>query len=340
MPNESSSHLDALLSKMKSAASPLRSTLQALHASYKTLDEGRVADYIPELAKANPDWFGISVASVDGQMVDVGDYEVPFTIQSVSKPFMFGLALEDHGREHVLSRIGVQSIGEAFNSITLDEASNRPFNPMINAGAIAAADLVKGKDFPDRVNRMLNMFGRYCGRKVYVDNSIFTSERATGHRNRAIGHLMLNFGMVSDRLDETLELYFQQCSIMVTSRDLAMMGATLANRGVNPVTGERAIAEEYVKDLLSVMHTCGMYDYAGEWAYRVGIPAKSGVGGGIVAVVPGQVGIGTFSPRLDEKGNSARGIKVFQELAGRYGLHVFEAHGRPDSLLSQLQPAR
>jgi glutaminase len=340
MADKTFSHLDALLTKMKSAASPLRETLQELHARFKTFDEGQVANYIPELAKANPDWFGISVVSVDGQMVDVGDFEIPFTIQSVSKPFMFGLALEDHGREHVLSRIGVQSIGEAFNSITLDESSNRPFNPMINAGAIAAADLVKGKDFPERVNRMLNMFGRYCGRKVFVDNSVFASERATGHRNRAIGHLMLNFGMVSDNLDETLELYFQQCSIMVTSRDLAMMGATLANRGVNPVTGERAIEEEYVKDLLSVMHTCGMYDYAGEWAYRVGIPAKSGVGGGVVAVVPGQVGIGTFSPRLDSKGNSARGLQVFKELADRYGLHVFEAKGLRDSLLSQLQPAR
>ena len=340
MPNESSSHLDALLSKMKSAASPLRGTLQELHAKYKSWDEGQVADYIPELAKANPDWFGISVVSVEGQAVDVGDWDVPFTIQSVSKPFVFGLALEDHGREHVLSRIGVQSIGEAFNSITLDESSNRPFNPMINAGAIAAADLVKGKDFPERVNRMLNMFGRYCGRKVFVDNSVFASERATGHRNRAIGHLMLNFGMVGDKLDETLELYFQQCSILVTCHDLAVMGATLANRGVNPITGERAIEEAYVKDLLSVMHTCGMYDYAGEWAYRVGIPAKSGVGGGVTAVVPGQVGIGTFSPRLDAKGNSARGLKVFQELADRYGLHVFEANGRRDSLLSQLQPAR
>ena len=253
---------------------------------------------------------------------------------------MFGLALEDHGREHVLSKIGVQPIGEAFNSITLDETSNRPFNPMINAGAIAAADLVKGKDFPDRVTRMLEMFRRYCGRRVHVDNSVFASERATGHRNRAIGHLMLNFGMVGDDLEETLELYFQQCSVMVTCRDLAVMGATLANHGVNPITGERAIAADYVKDLLSVMHTCGMYDYAGEWAYRVGIPAKSGVGGGIVAVVPGQVGIGTFSPPLDSKGNSVRGVKVFAEIADRFGLHIFAADNRHDSLLSQFEPLR
>jgi glutaminase len=332
--------LSSLLSKMKSAASPLRETLQQLHATYKEVDEGAVAMYIPELAKADPEWFGISVVSVDGRSIDVGDSTQQFTIQSVSKPFTFGLALEDFGREYVLSKIGVQPIGEAFNSITLDQASNRPFNPMINAGAIAAANLVKGKDFPDRVSRMLEMFGRYCGRKVYVDNSVFASERASGHRNRAIAHLMLNFGMVGDHLEETLDLYFQQCSVLVTCHDLAVMGATLANGGVNPITGERAIQSGYVKDLLSVMHTCGMYDYAGEWAYRVGIPAKSGVGGGIVAVVPGNAGIGVFSPRLDAKGNSVRGIRVCSDLADRFHLHIFESDREGNSLLRHFDPVR
>lgn len=340
MPDTTNSHMDALLGKMRSAASPLRETLRDLHAKYKTVDDGRVADYIPELSKADPAWFGISVVSVDGRNIDVGDSNQLFTIQSVSKPFMFGLGLEDHGRDYVLSKIGVQPIGEAFNSITLDQESNRPFNPMINAGAIAAADLVEGKDFPERVSRTLDMFGRYCGRKVNVDNTVFASERATGHRNRAIGHLMLNFGMVGDRLEETLELYFQQCSILVNCHDLAVMGATLANGGVNPLTGMRAVSEEYVKDLLSVMHTCGMYDYAGEWAYRIGIPAKSGVGGGIVAVIPGQAGIATFSPRLDAKGNSVRGIKVFEQLAQLFGLHTYEARGDKKTLLSQMAPSR
>lgn len=340
MSNDSTSHLDALLSRMKSAASPLRETLRELHASIASVQEGSVADYIPELAKSDPNWFGISVVSIDGQSIDVGDFEQQFTIQSVSKPFVFGLALEDHGREHVLSKIGVQPIGEAFNSITLDEVSNRPFNPMINAGAIAAADLVRGKDFPERVTRLLEMFGRYCGRKVFVDNSVFTSERATGHRNRAMGHLMLNFDMVSSDLEETLELYFQQCSILVNCHDLAVMGATLANGGINPLTKERALDASYVKDLLSVMHSCGMYDYAGEWAYRIGIPAKSGVGGGIVAVVPGQCGIATFSPPLDDKGNSVRGLHVFKELAARFGLHILEANDERQTMLSQFQPVR
>lgn len=333
-----SAHLDALLSKMKSAASPLRETLLELHGRFAPNLDGQVADYIPELAKAQREWFGISVVSAAGQTVDVGDYEQEFTIQSASKPFVFGLALEDHGREHVLSKIGVQPIGEAFNSITLDESSNRPFNPMINAGAIAAAAMVKGEDFPDRVRRTLTMFQRYCGREVHVDNSVFTSERATGHRNRAIAHLMLNFDMVEGNLEETLELYFQQCSVMVNCHDLAVMGATLANGGVNPITGEQAIDGDYVKDLLSVMHTCGMYDYAGEWAYRVGIPAKSGVAGGIVAVVPGQAGIATFSPPLDEKGNSVRGIQACTELATRFGLHCFEANSDRPKLLDQFSP--
>jgi glutaminase len=162
----------------------------------------------------------------------------------------------------------------------------------------------------------------------------------TGHRNRAIGHLMLNFGMVGQNLEETLELYFQQCSILMNCHDLAVMGATLANAGVNPLTGERAIEQQYVKDLLSVMHSCGMYDYAGEWAYRVGIPAKSGITGGIVAVVPGQVGIATFSPLLDAKGNSIRGIRVFEELSRRFGLHVFESGFTGPSFQDQFKRVR
>jgi glutaminase len=317
--------LDLLLAKMKSAAAPLRDVLRDIHARFATLDEGKVADYIPELAKADPRWFGISIVTAGGQVFEVGDSKQLFTIQSISKPFVYGLALEDHGVEHVLKKVGVEPTGEAFNAIVLDEASNRPFNPMVNAGAIATADLIKGKDYPERVARLLAMFSRYCGREVYVDNTVFMSERVTGHRNRAIAHLMLNFGMVESRIEESLELYFQQCSMLVNAHDLAMMGATLANGGVNPVTGQRAIEQKYVKYLLSIMHSCGMYDYAGEWAYRVGIPAKSGVGGGIVGVVPGQFGIGIFSPPLDSKGNSLRGIAVCKELSERFGLHSFES---------------
>jgi glutaminase len=317
--------IDLLIGRMKTAAAPVREILRDIHARYAGNDEGRVADYIPELATADRRWFGITIATVDGQVIEVGDSNQLFTIQSISKPFVYGLALEDHGLEHVLSHVGVEPTGEAFNAIVLDEESNRPFNPMVNAGAIATADLVAGRDFPERVKRLLAMFEAYCGRPMYIDNSVFMSERLTGHRNRAIGHLMLNFGMVSDRIQESLELYFQQCSVLVSCRDLAVMGATLAAGGVNPLTKQRAIKQSNVKYLLSVMHSCGMYDYAGEWAYRVGIPSKSGVGGGIVGVVPGQFGIGIFSPPLDAKGNSVRGILACQELSERFGLHAFES---------------
>jgi len=332
--------VDLLIGKMKTAAAPLREVLREIHARHAAVDEGQIADYIPELAKADRRWFGLALATSDGQVIEVGDCRQLFTIQSISKPFVFGLALEDHGLEHVLSKVGVEPTGEAFNAIVLDEASNRPFNPMVNAGAIATADLIKGRDFPERISRLLAMFSRFCGRDVYIDNAVFMSERLTGHRNRAIGHLMLNFGMVGEQIADSLELYFQQCSILVNCRDLAVMGATLANGGVNPLTGQRAIEQSYVKYLLSIMLSCGMYDYAGEWAYRVGIPSKSGVGGGIVGVIPNQFGIGTFSPPLDKKGNSVRGILACQELSQRFGLHAFESGFSGPTLRDLLAPVR
>ncbi|MFQ3619228.1 MAG: glutaminase A [Cyanobacteriota bacterium] len=316
--------LKSLANSIQAVTSPFRAYLSDLHAKYKPLNTGKVADYIPELTQARPEWFGICVVTTDGRVFDVGDCDQVFTIQSISKAFVYGLALEDHGREYVNSKVSVEPTGEAFNAIVLDEKTNRPYNPMVNAGAIATTDLIKGNSATDRLKRILDMFLRYTGRKeIDINVPVFLSEKATGHRNRAISYLMLNFGMVTDRIDETLDLYFQQCSILVSARDLAMMSATLANGGVNPITGDRAIDEHYVQDVISVMLTCGMYDYSGEWAYRVGMPAKSGVGGGITAVVPGKLGIGTFSPLLDEKGNSVRGIKACEDLSRDFGLHLF-----------------
>lgn len=328
----STGELKALADSIAAATSPLRNYLSDLHRKYLSLSDGAVADYIPELALANPSWFGVAVATVDGQVFEVGDCAQPFTIQSISKAFVYGLALEDHGRDYVNSKVGVEPTGEAFNAIVLDEATNRPYNPMVNAGAIATADLIKGKDGTERLKRMLDMFSRYTGRTHDIHVPVFLSERATGNRNRAIAYLMLNFGMVSDRIDETLDLYFQQCSILVTARDLALMAATLANGGVNPVTGVRALDQRYVQDVVSVMLTCGMYDSSGDWAYRVGMPAKSGVGGGITAVAPGSLGIGTFSPPLDAKGNSLRGMRVCQELSQEFGLHPFNVAAPPRNL--------
>ena len=294
-----------------------------LHEKYRLLNDGTVANYIPELALVNPELFGICVVTKDGQIFEVGDCDRLFTIQSISKAFVFGLALEDRGREYVNCKVCVEPTGVAFNSIVLDEKTNRPYNPMVNSGAIATTDLIKGETSTERLKRLLEMFKRYTGREHDINVPVFLSEKATGNRNRAMAYLMLNFGMVSNRIEETLDLYFQQCSIMVNARDLAMLSATLANGGVNPVTKERAIDERYVQDVVSVMLTCGMYDASGEWAYRVGIPAKSGVGGGITAVVPGKLGIGTFSPLLDAKGHSVRGIKVCEDISRDFGLHLY-----------------
>ncbi|MBF2000610.1 MAG: glutaminase A [Synechococcales cyanobacterium M58_A2018_015] len=316
-------NLQSLTSSIAAVTSPFRNYLNDLHEKYRSLNEGKVADYIPELALAKPEWFGICVVTQDGHVFEVGDCDQLFTIQSISKAFVFGLALEDHGREYVNSKVSVEPTGEAFNSIVLDEVTNRPYNPMVNAGAIATTDLIKGKNGTERLKRLLEMFERYTGRVHDINVPVFLSEKATGYRNRAMAYLMLNFGMVSHNIDETLDLYFQQCSIVVNAKDLAMMAATLANGGVNPVTKKRAIDERYVQDVISVMLTCGMYDASGEWAYRVGLPAKSGVGGGITAIAPGKLGIGTFSPLLDAKGNSVRGIKVCEDLSREFGLHLF-----------------
>ncbi len=337
MGNNNQDDIAKLVGSMKALASPFRAYLQELHARYKPVRDGKVADYIPELAKVDPDGFGISVVTVDNQVFEVGDYETLFTIQSISKAFVYGMALEDHGRERTLSKVGVEPTGDAFNSlIKLDEHSHRPHNPMVNAGAIATADLIAGADPTERLHRVLGGFRRFAGREIYVDMGVFLSEKTTGHRNRAIAHLLLNFDMIGNRLAETLDLYFQQCSLLVNSHDLAVMGATLANNGVNPMTGERALSAEYIKDVLSVMYSCGMYDFSGEWGYRVGLPAKSGVGGGILAVVPGQLGIGVFSPPLDSRGNSVRGIGVCTDLSERLGLHVFGEAGARQDLLRTL----
>jgi glutaminase len=313
--------------------SPIDVWLRNLHEKYRDNMQGHLASYIPELTKADAKHFGIVLAAADGKSYATGDSEVLFTIQSISKPLVYGLALEDHGSDAVLKRVGVEPTGEAFNSIVMDELNNRPFNPMVNAGAIATTALIRGNGFEDRFKRILDMFSRYAGRQLTVDESVFESERATGHRNRAIAYLQLNSGMIEEPVSEHLDLYFRQCAILVSARDLAMMAATLANNGVNPLTNERAIAPEHVKTVLSVMASCGMYDYSGEWVYRVGLPAKSGVGGGIIAVLPGQFGVGTFSPLLDDHGNSHRGIEVCKELSQRFHLHVYDMHFVADNIV-------
>jgi len=305
------------------ALAPVEDYLTELHDRVSALTGGKPADYIPELGKVDPSLFGIAIATTDGEVYGVGDTQHPFTIQSVSKPFMYGYALNRYGREAVLKHVGVEPTGEAFNSIVLDEVANRPFNPMVNAGAIAVAELMDGASQEQRTANMLALFGDLAGRPLGIDEVVFRSEEATGHRNRAIAYMMLNTGMIKRDPNDVLDLYFRQCSVNVTTRDLAIMAATLANDGTNPITGKKVFQAEYVRDVLSVMNSCGMYDYAGEWAYEVGMPAKSGVSGCIIAVIPGQIGIGVFAPPIDSHGNSLRGIRVCQEISKEFELHAF-----------------
>jgi glutaminase len=305
-------------------AHELQILIDRLHDEYKLLTEGEVATYIPELRKADPEHFGICVATADGRVFAVGDVEQPFTIQSISKPFTFGMALEEFGHETVRRHVDVEPSGDAFNSIQLQNGSNRPHNPMVNSGAITVTALLYQRYGAETFDRVLSRFSAAAGRPLSMDQAVYESERRTGHRNRAIAHLLLNFGLMPDDAEAALEVYFRQCSILVTCRDLAVIGATLANMGRNPLTHEGVFDIQPVKNMLSVMFTCGMYDYSGQWAYRVGIPAKSGVSGGVMAVVNRQIGIATYSPKLDSYGNSRRGIEVCVELASRLGLHVFD----------------
>jgi glutaminase len=303
-------------------SSPVQDYLEKLRREFADVKDGDVATYIPGLAKANPDSFGICLVTASGAVYEVGDSRQPFTIQSISKPFVYGLALEDNGRTEVLKKVGMEPTGDAFNSISLEPGTGRPRNPMINAGAIATTSLIAGKSAKTRLHRLLDMFALYTGSRATLDEAIYRSESETGHRNRAIGHMLRNFDILTSDPIPSVELYFQQCSVSVTARDLGVMAATLANRGVNPVTGKQAIRGEYVESVLSVMGSCGMYDYAGEWIYKIGMPAKSGVAGGIIAVLPGQLGIGVFSPPLDAHGNSVRGIKVCDAISRDFDLHL------------------
>lgn len=302
----------------------LQDALDELHRRYLPLTDGDVATYIPELAKSPPDDFGIALVTAGGRTFEVGDADRPFTIQSISKPLTFGMAIEEFGHERVARHVGVEPSGEAFNSIRLQEGENRPHNPMVNAGAISVSALLYDRYREKAIDRVLDRLSAAVGRRLEIDQEVYESERRTGHRNRAIAHLLLNFGIVQAEAELALDVYFKQCAILVTCRDLATIGATLSNMGRHPLTNEQVFDLGAVKSMLSIMFTCGMYDYSGEWAYRVGVPAKSGVSGGVMAVVNRQLGVATYSPRLDRRGNSCRGIEVCTELAARFGLHAFD----------------
>ncbi len=315
--------------------------LAALHRRHLPITDDAVASYYtsgrgyypPERSGAERDSFGIGLATVDGETYQVGDWDVPFALQSISKVFVYGMALTDHGREELLQRVGVEPSGDAFHSLVFDEHHNRPFNAMVNAGALRTTDSIRGASAGDKLERVLAVLRCYAANDgLVVDPHTFDAELRGADRNRGTAYLMRSHGMFDGDVEASIALYLQHCSVQVTCRDLAIMAATLANGGVNPITGRSALRRDVVRDVLSVMYTCGMYDFAGQWAYSIGVPAKSGVSGGLLVVVPGKAGIGVFSPGLDRFGNSVRGTRVCREVSERLGLHVFATESEDDLL--------
>ncbi|MEQ3553902.1 glutaminase [Pseudonocardia nematodicida] len=288
---------------------------------------GAVADYIPDLAAADPEVLGVAVTTVAGRTHVAGDADVEFSIQSISKPFAYAAALADRGVETVDATVGVEPSGEAFDELSLEAGTRRPKNPMINAGAIAVHHLLVGPDATgaDRVERIVGLLSELAGRRLTIDESVYRSELDTADRNLAIAHMLRNYRVLDRPAAEVVDGYTRQCAVLVTVRDLALMGATLANAGVHPVTGRRMLPAAVARRTLSVMAGCGMYDGAGDWLVRVGIPAKSGVAGGLLGALPGQVGLAVVSPRLDAHGNSVRGVQVCERLSRDTGMHLMDA---------------
>lgn len=297
--------------------SPLSDYLTEVLEACSDEDGGETASYIPELADADPDRLALALATPDGTRYAVGDAELRFSIQSISKPFAYALALVDHGLDAVLEHVGVEPSGEAFNEISLDPTTNRPLNPMINAGAITVHSLLSD-------DRVASGFAAFAGRELEVDDEVFASELETADRNHAIAYMLRNHGIIDADPHAVVEGYTRQCSLLVDVGDLAVMAATLANAGTHPVTGEQVVPRWVARQALSVMTTCGMYDAAGDWFTLVGIPAKSGVSGGVIGALPGKGGFAAFSPRLDAHGNSTRGVRIFERLSGDMAMHLME----------------
>lgn len=287
-------------------------------------NSGELADYIPELASADPNRPGAAICTVDGVVYTAGDTDVEVSIQSVSKPFAYALAIADKGLDAVLEKINVEPSGDAFNEISLDPETGRPSNPMINAGAIAAHSLIDGKDAMERSERFREFASELAGRELTVDDEVYESEMSTAFRNMALAYLLRSRDIITGDPEDAVRGYIRQCSVRVTAADLALMAGALAAGGIQPTTGKRLIEPLTNRQVLSVMGTCGMYDAAGDWITSVGIPAKSGVSGVLIGALPGQVGVSAFSPKLDEHGNSVRGVRVFERMSEDMGMHMLQ----------------
>ena len=296
--------------------------LQELLQRFRPLTEGTVSGPSEALEDGEPERFAVALATVDGEVISAGDDHQPFAIQSMSKPFLYGLALDRLSRSAVHAKVSVEPTTEAFNTLTELEEDHLPYNPMINSGAIAISAMLHHADPVQADAWMMEMFSGYLGRAATMHPRASDST-AAAHRNRAIAHLLRHFEVIGDDIDGALKLYNRQCTIAVDTRELALMAATLANGGVQPLTGHRAITREHLRDVLTLMFTCGMYDTSGSWAYSVGLPAKSGVSGGLLAVVPGRMGLAVYSPRLDSHGHSVRGVALLRAWSSEWGLGIF-----------------
>ena len=288
--------------------------------------EGRVASYIPELSKADPNALGICIISKEGKIDCAGDFERSFTMQSVIKPIILLLALEDRGTEQVNELCGVEATGKPFDAFNYSDRAltSEHINPMINAGAIALCTIVKGETYDEKFSRLLSLARRLAGNEALtVSEAVYRSEKETGNKNRALAYMLKAYGMIDGDIEEVLDMYFKACSIQADCRDLAHIAAVLANHGLSAFMGEQIISAAHARYVNAIMAICGMYDGSGEFALRVGVPAKSGVGGGIMASVPGRMGIGIYSPALDKKGNSLAGVKALELIDKEISLSVF-----------------
>ena len=304
--------------------SEVRAAITAGYEHFLPLEAGTVASYIPALASAPPTAFGVCVAGVRGRFFSVGDAELEFSIQSISKIFVFALVCDALGPNEARRLLGVNSTGLPFDSVMAIELNaDRTMNPMVNAGALATTSLVPGATAADKTEHIVSTLSRFAGRRLVMDDDVYESERATNSRNRGIAHLLNGYDHLYCDPDVATDVYTRQCSLLVSARDLAVMGATLADGGVNPVTGERAVDRANCKRVLAVLATSGLYERSGDWLYDVGLPGKSGVSGGMVTVSPGKGGVGTYSPPLDAAGNSVRGLHMTRYLAETLGLNLF-----------------
>jgi len=310
----------------------IQSALDAAQARYKGLKEGKNADYIPALAKVDPAIFGIALVTPDGKVYTSGDVKSEVSIQSISKVFTMAKVIEEQGPEAILERIGVDATGMRFNSIVSIEFAQKELggpeiNPLVNPGAITATSMVQGGTRDEVWKKILGFHSDFAGRPLSVNKEVFDSEAATNQRNQAIGALMYAYGFIKANPAQATDIYTEQCSISVNAKDLAVMAATLANAGKNPVTGKQVMKAQNVPRVLAVMATAGLYDDSGKWLYATGLPAKSGVGGGIIAVAPGKFGIAVVSPPLDEAGNSVRAQKAITDIAVALNANPYAAKG-------------